>query len=281
MSKLSFIAASDRKYVISRTMSLIKSDIVSTLKDKKNVIVKPYCFYSSDQLSSTHVDALEAVLDFISPYITTQINLAEGTSVGRTLESFRNYDYFKLQDIYDFAVVDLNDEPLCPLQLESGEEIKVPEAYLKADAIVSVCPPRYDQRMLFAGTIINVLEPLYRYNSAFTKKLVNRFSIRKEPENLSKEFFEATEICSLFKKLPVVLSVIDAYSIKKGVTSSHLNTPHWASASIDAVSCDCLACQLLGVELSKVGYLDQAISTEDLEQNIVVGDDWRNHIISA
>lgn len=280
MSKLSFISASDRKYVISRALALIKSDVISSLKDKSNVVVKPYCYYSSDQLSSTHVEALDAVLEFIAPHIKTQIVLAEATTIGKTLDAFKNYDYFSLQELYDFAVVDLNDDEVENITLANGSVIKIPSTLYNADAIISVCPPRYDQRMLFAGALVNILEPIYKLNSSGGAiKFVRKLSLKKETESNQGEFFSSSEIKDVIKSLPLSLAVIDAYSIKKGVSSSHLNIPHWASSSTDAISNDCLACQLLGIDISKIEYLNSLISMDELEQNIVVGDDWRNHVI--
>lgn len=278
MSKLSFISSGDRKYVISRTLSLIKSDVVTAIKDRQRVVIKPYCYYSSDQLSSTHVDALEAVLEFIAPYVSKQIVLAEGTTVGKTLDAFRNYDYFKLQDIYDFAIVDLNDDAEERIDFDNGFSLKVPETLLNADFIISLTPPRYDNRLLFAGAAVNILEPVFSLNNSIGKKLVQKFSIKK-PSQPKAEFFDSVESKQIFSKLQIGLSVIDAYSIKKGVTSSHLNAPHWGASSTDYVSNDCLASQLLGVPIDKVDYLNALSESIPLDSNVVVGDDWRNHII--
>lgn len=279
MSKISFISSGDRKYIISRTLSLIKSDIISDIKDKKQIVVKPYCYYSSDQLSSTYADAIEATLDFIAPHVKSQIILAEGTVIGKTLDAFQNYDYFKLQEIYDFAVVDLNDDELIPVTLTDGNEIKVPATLANSDYIISVAPPRYDMRMTFAGAIVNLLEPIFQLNFSPAKKLVNKLGLRKRYTRPTQEFFSPNEIFELIHRLNLNLSVIDAYSIKKGVSSMHLNTPHWASSSTDFLANDTLACQLLGVPVDKVGYLLELANESDSNNNIVVGDDWRHHLI--
>ena len=110
MSKISFIKSDDRQYNIERSLSLIKGEIMKGLKRAQNVVVKPNCVVDNNKLATTNVDALDAVLEFIRPYVKGQIILAEGTGFGQTMTAFKNYGYLDLQEKYDFEIIDLNND---------------------------------------------------------------------------------------------------------------------------------------------------------------------------
>lgn len=283
MSKLSFIASGDRKYIVSRVLSLIKSDIVSRLKDADRVVIKPYIYSPDDQLSSAHADALESILEFISPHISKQVVIASGAMVGDTMEAFKKYNYFKLQDLYDFAIVDLNNDELIDNKL-SSQTIRIPKTLMESDCIISLSPPRTDEQAIFSGSIANFIDTIAKNSQkSSTLNLVKKFAFPKNSSfRATPEFYKAEIVKEIFELFPVSFSVIDGYSFrKKSDSSSHLNAAHWASASLDTVSNDCLACQLLGIEIAHVDYLHLMAPEKELENNIVVGDDWRQSIASS
>ena len=289
MSKLSFISSSDRKYNISRVLSLIKSDITSGLKSAKNVVVKPNFLLSDCQLAATHADAIDAILEFISPYLETQIILAEGGPKGDTLEAFKNYDYFKIQEKYDLALVDLNSDEMVDIELLDAKNIphivKFPKTIINADYFISVAPPKTDSRIIYSGAISNIA-PSFLYSSkhSMATKIARSFRLRQA---IGKKFDYShlhRNISSIFSMRPISLAVIDGFYTMQGNgpgKEGQSVSTHWAIASTDALSSDLLSCKLLGIDQQTVTYLDILGQNKNLSDDIVVGDDWSSKIFKA
>ena len=277
MSKVSYIASGDRIYITSRILSLIKTDIVSRIKNCQRVLIKPFIYSSDDQLRSTHADALEALLEFISPHVSTQITIAAGTEQGDTLDAFNRLNYFKLQDIYDFAIVDLNNEKYVDYKLQS-RSVLLPEAYLNSDYIISLTPPILAKDNFFACSIANIIERILFPGHIKSNKLLGKLSFsRKSDKSYDLRLFEENFISSVLDKLHLALSIIDAYSFSSAVNhGSKLSNPHWACASTDFIANDYFAMGQLGQNNAENDYLSRLIELLNQEA-IVVGDSWQQH----
>lgn len=284
-NKISFISSDDRKYNISRVLSLIKSDIVSSLQNSKNVVIKVSCIISDNQMASTHADALAALLEFISPYCNNQVVLAEGSYRGNTLDSFKNYGYFKTQDAYDLAIVDLNNDDFIELpNLDSDNNLtrfKLARTIAEADYVISICPPRVDNTTIFAGATKNIFEgSCPKPSHSIASKMVQSLQKRAQIDAFSDIAYSSNEFTRLYKTLPKILSILDGYATLQGessFTEGELASTHWAIASTNSVLSDFLACQLLNLDVDKIGYLKSLVDF-DIYNQIVLGDNWKNHI---
>jgi uncharacterized protein (DUF362 family) len=289
MSKVSFIQSNNRKYNISRSLSLIKSEVIAGLKNAKRIVVQPSCYTDDFQLAATHVDALDSLLEFIFPYSKNQITVAEGTTIGDTMTAFKNYSYFSIQEKYGFAVVDLNTDDTKNIEVFDRRgnplDICVSETILDSDYLISICPPKTHDSVVFSGAIESVVEgSLNRPVDTSSGGIMSRFSSHK---NSKSNILQGSKYTNLnvktlaLKKMPD-LAIIDGFSAMQGDGPGHggeMVPAHWAISSSDSLSADILACNLIGIDIKDVGYLSKLTEEFGFSDPFVIGDDWRGHIL--
>lgn len=78
------------------------------LRTKKRVVIKPNLVSTTNQLASTHADALHGILDFLGPRFKGPVVIAE-SSAGFTTEGFDHFGYAKLAAEHKPIAVDLVD----------------------------------------------------------------------------------------------------------------------------------------------------------------------------
>ncbi len=289
MSKISFIYSGNRVYNIQRSLSLIKSDVIVGLKKAKRVVVKPNCVVDNFQLAATHVDALRAVFDFIKPYVTNQITLAEGTGEGDTIEAFKNYDYFSLQESYGFTVVDLNKDEFDEIELfdKNGKPWKaqIAKTILDSDYLITVSPPKTHNDVVYTGSIKNVaVGSLLRPEGSFAARIASKFGIVKNNKAMIHQGNWAINknIEKIASKIKINLAVLDGFTSMQGngpVTGGIMVPTHWAISSNDALLADLQALKLMGINVDDVGYLSMLKKNNNPEEEpFVIGDNWREHI---
>lgn len=100
----------DRRSGVRTALDLVRSELEPKLRDQ--VLVKPNFLSSTNQLASSHVDALRGVLDFLveadSP--PSEVIVAEGANERYSGQAFANFGYEQVVDEYPFAIrlVDLH-----------------------------------------------------------------------------------------------------------------------------------------------------------------------------
>ena len=287
MSKVSFISSENRKYNISRSLSLIKGEIISGLKKAKKVVVKPNCVVGSNQLAATHKDALDSVLEFIFPHTSSQIILAEGSGIGETSDAFKNYNYFDLQEKYNFAFVDLNTDDFETVKLvnKRGKEwdAQVSKTILDADYLISVTPPKTHDAVVYTGGIKNVVVgALLRPQGSFAARLVTKFGIVNNNKAMIHQGFSAINenLVRLSKKIKIDLTVLDGSLAMQGdgPIDGEAYPANWAIASSDSLAADLLAITMMGIKVDDVGYLYTLSDDKKYEEPFIIGDDWKKNI---
>lgn len=289
MSKVSFIKSDDRYYNVSRALSLIKGEIMTGLKNAKKVVVKPNCILDNFQLAATHVDALDALFEIITPYSKNQIILAEGTGVGDTMTAFKNYEYFSIQEKYGFAVVDLNTDESEKVSVFDRKgnlfDINMSKTILEADYLISICPPKTHDSVVYTGAIKNTaVGSLSRPIDTFSGGIVSRLNLHKNSKASIHQGYKY--INENLKKLANIkmpdLAVIDGFSSMQGNgpgKDGEMVPTHYAIASGDAISADLLASTLMGIGVDDIGYLSSLKSEHEIPEPFVIGDNWRENIL--
>jgi uncharacterized protein (DUF362 family) len=113
-SVVSVINGASRRSNICEALTAIEDQIMPVLKTKKSVIIKPNIVNTTNQLASTHVDALHGILDFLGPRFKGPVVIAE-SSAGFTTEGYDHFGYTKTVAEHkplDVSLVDLNEEGL-------------------------------------------------------------------------------------------------------------------------------------------------------------------------
>lgn len=289
MSKISFIKSDDRKYNIDRSLSLIKREVIEATKNAKNIVIKPNCVVTDYQLAATHVDALEAVLDFIYPLAKKQITVAEGSGVGETVSAFKNYKYFSIQEKYGFAFIDLNKDDFETVDLKDKNgkswSAQIAKTIVNADCLVSLTVPKTHNEVVYTGAIKNIaVGSLLRPEGGFAARLASKFGAVRNNKAMIHQGFHIINhnIATLAKKIKIDLSIIDGYSAMQGNGPAHggeLVPAHFAIASTDALLADILALKLMGIKIDDVGYLSILNKNNKNTDPFVIGDDWRESVM--
>jgi uncharacterized protein (DUF362 family) len=105
-------AGEDRRKNITAAMKLIDREIAAKLKGKKSVVIKPNIVNTGRQLASTHVDALQGILDYLADRWKGPVFIAE-SSAGYTTEGYSNFNYQQAIDDHkkqNVQLIDLNEE---------------------------------------------------------------------------------------------------------------------------------------------------------------------------
>jgi uncharacterized protein (DUF362 family) len=109
-AKVGLVHGDNRRVNVLQAMELVRGDLAAKVGEQ--VLVKPNLFSSHNQVTSTHVDAVRGVLDFLLtlPNAPREVIIAEGGNEKYSGEAFENYGYHDLIAEYPFDVrlVDLH-----------------------------------------------------------------------------------------------------------------------------------------------------------------------------
>ncbi len=268
---------------------MIKSEIMNGLKHARNVVIKPNCVVDNNRLAATSAEALEALMEFISPFVKGQITLAEGSGMGNTMTAFKNYGYLDLQEKFDFSITDLNNDDFEIIKLfdRNGKiwDAQVAKTILSSDYLISITPPKTHNEVVYTGAIKNVaVGSLLRSSGSLPGIIASKIGIMKNNKIGIHQGYKMTNmnIKSLAQELPFSLAVIDGYEAMEGdgPTNGDMVPSHWAIASSDVIAADFLACQLMGIDVKDVGYLSMLEEEEEEKSDyFIIGDDWKKNII--
>jgi uncharacterized protein (DUF362 family) len=111
-STVAIAGGQSRRENVCQSLVAIEDQILPVLKTKKCVVIKPNIVNAFNQLASTHVDALQGILDFLAPRFKGPVVIAE-SSAGFTTQGYDNLHYQQViaeHKPLDVSLVDLNEE---------------------------------------------------------------------------------------------------------------------------------------------------------------------------
>jgi uncharacterized protein (DUF362 family) len=135
----------NRRQNIFRALDLVREDVTPRLR--RQVLIKPNFLSSTNQLASSHVDAVRGVLDFLltTPQPPAEVVIAEGANETVPGEAFVNFGYQTLADEYAIPIrlVDLHQEREwveAPIHLADGSEttVRMPKIVLDCPCKISL-----------------------------------------------------------------------------------------------------------------------------------------------
>jgi uncharacterized protein (DUF362 family) len=261
-SVVSVANGASRRKNVQEALEAIEDRIMPVLKTKKHVVIKPNIVSTSNQLASTHVDALHGILDFLGPRFKGPVVIAE-SSAGYTTEGYDHFGYRGLVPEHkplNVSLVDLNEEGkylthpilngdlhLVPVRLAA--RLLDPEAYLICSAILK--------------THNTVVATLSIKNMALGSPL---HSSRKESQGWNdKRLYHGgvrqthVDIAMTAERLQPCwgAAVLDGWEGMEGngPGSGTLVPSRIAIASTDYVAADRVGVQAMGINPEWVGYL--------------------------
>ncbi len=249
MVKVSLIKGEKRKDAVKKSLDLISEDIKKSLKPGK-VIIKPNFVSTSVQLAASHADQIRGILDYFKEFYDEKIIIAEATShfTGSTSEGFERFGYHQLTEEYNIELLDLNEGPFerIPILDKGGGTVHVRVSSLLLDKnnyLISAAKLKTHDTVVVTLSIKNIV-----MGSIYARDKVMVHQGYK---------YTNLDLAEIAGHVWPDLSVID------GLVGMEGNGPEAgtsidvgiAISSIDPLAADRVACEVMGVDFNKVGYL--------------------------
>ena len=144
-TKVGLAKTGRRRSNVFQALDNIRADL--TPKVREQVLLKPNFLSSTNQLASSHVDAMRGALDFLlsTPQPPKEVIIAEGANEKFSGEAFQIFGYEALQAEYDVPIrlVDLHQETEWVeakvfLARRDEETVRMPKTVLDCPCTISV-----------------------------------------------------------------------------------------------------------------------------------------------
>ena len=264
-SRVALTSGEDRANLAFKALEPFKKEIAAAIGDKR-VILKPNNVIINKPLCATHADNLEGILEFLKSIDKKNIVIAESPANGSALDGFANYGYNKFVGQYGVKLVNLDTE---------GDEIV--QCIDEKDFQPHAC--RVSKLILDPNNFIISAAKLKTHDlvgiTLSLKNIVVGSGIKDSPAVGGKSDKRLMHgggthginynLFTLSAKLHPDLAVIDGYEGMEG-TGPVNGTPveqRVCMASMDWLAADRVGAALMGVDISKIGYLTYCIQAGD------------------
>jgi uncharacterized protein (DUF362 family) len=245
-SKIALAKSNNRSRNIDTALRLIESEI--DLEGKQDLFIKVNFVSTRNQLAATHVDAIRPLLKFLRERYAGKITIGEST-FGSASVGYETYGYLDLVKEFGVELVDLNkgewelvelyDSGLRPIKLHFARQV------ITSDYRIVIGPAKTHDTVGVTLSIKNLAMGGLSYPHGDKRKMHQGYPVH----NLN--------LYLLAKAYPPHLSIIDGFIGMEG-NGPIFGTPvEWGVAiiSCDPVAADCLTAQMIGFEVSDIGYL--------------------------
>lgn len=113
--KAAIIKGENRKENIKKCLELIREDL-EPLKSSRNILIKPNLVALKPDFANTHVETIEAVIEFIREIVPdTPLTVGEASASAfynglPTTDVFKDFDYYRLVDKYNITLTDFDND---------------------------------------------------------------------------------------------------------------------------------------------------------------------------
>ena len=252
---VSVVAEPDRYGAVKGALSALGPDLPARLAAAKKVLIKPNFVSCRHPASATHVDASRAVLEYIMPHVRGEVVIAEGPALGEADEGFDAYGYRALAAEFGATLVDLNAAATTTLEVFDEEfrplAVRVARPVLESDFRIAVGPPKTHDAVIVTLSIKNmVMGAVVRTGEAMADG-DDKWAMHRGYRAMNVNLFLVA------RAVWPHLGVVDGHEAMEGDVPIYGTPVPWgfAAASLDALALDYVACKMMGVEPSRVGYL--------------------------
>lgn len=257
------------------------------------VVLKPNMVSIDIPLCATHVDSLEGVLEFLkSIKKLDNVIIAESAGSGPTLDGFSHYGYNRLAKKYPVKLVDLDKEgfevryvfdekDFRPHPVRFSRIILSPDYY-----IISMAKMKTHDRTVVTLSLKNIVFGSPIKDNGFSFGSNSRQGAVSDKPIVHGNGFRGINynLYSLSPYFHPHLAVIDGFQGMEG-NGPMYGTPvnhRVCVVSTDWFSADRVAVELMGVDFSRVGYLNFCAQTgqgiADLDKIEIIGEPISKHI---
>ena len=259
----------------------------------RQVVLKPNNVLNNVPLTSTHVDTLEGILEFLkSIKKLDNVIIAESCANGATLDGFDNYGYFRLINKYPVKLVDLDQQPYSLLHVFDEKDfrphpMRMSSVLLNPDSyIVSVARMKTHDRVLATLSLKNIVFGAPIKDAGFTWTSQRKAGSKSDKSIGHGSGFRGINfnLYELSKQLHPNLALIDGFEGMEG-NGPNSGTPvdhRVCVVSTDWLAADRVGIELMGIDFAKVGYLNfcnqTGMGVGDLNKIEIIGETLAKHI---
>jgi len=274
-----------------RALKPYSEQIARSIGDRR-VVLKPNNVSINIPLCATHVDTLEGILEFLKSIKKDKnVIIAESAAGGATFDGYSNYGYYSLVSKYPVKMVDLDQEPYQTLYVFDEKDfkphpIRMSSVLLDPDSyIVSVARMKTHDRIVATLSLKNIVFGAPIKDKGFSWSASGKpGSVNDKPIAHGSGFRGINyNLFVLSQQLHPHLSVIDGFEGMEG-NGPNDGTPvdhRVCVASTDWLSADRVAVELMGIDFSKIGYLNYCANAgrgvADLKKIEIIGESIINH----
>ena len=291
-SRVALTAGNDRANLAFKALEPFKREIAAAIGNKR-VILKPNNVIINRPLCATHADNLEGILEFLKSIGKTNVAIAESPAMGSALEGFSNYGYNKFVGQYGVKLLEIDKEGFevmhCVDQtdfrprnvrmsklLAGPDNFVISAAVMKTHDLVGIT---LSLKNIVVGAPIKDPGAGLRGGGPGGGRSDKPLTHGGGSHGINYNLF------ALSPRLHPHLAVIDGYQGMEG-TGPVNGTPvdhKVCVASLDWLAADRVAAELMGVDVSKIGYLAYCIGAGDrgegdLSKIEIVGPPLKDHI---
>jgi len=289
--RVALTAGDDRAGNVFRALQTFSKEIARAIGSRR-VVIKPNNVVIDNQLAATHADCLDAILEFLKSIgKAREAIIAESAANGSTMDGFANYGYPRVAAKHGVRLVDLDQEPYQTVFVLDERDmrphaVRMSSVLLDPNAfIISAAKPKAHDRVVVTLSLKNIVfaAPIKDVGYAWRN---GKRGARSDKATVHGGGVHANNynLFALAQRLAPDLSVIDAFDGMQG------NGPNYGDpvdhrvcvVSQDWLAADRVGVELMGVELSKVGYLTYCAAAgmgeADLSKIEVIGEPIARHV---
>ena len=260
-AQVGLVYGADRRRSVYHAMELVRHTIVPKLKPQ--LLIKPNFVSSTNQLASSHVDAVRGIIDFLQtvPNPPQEIIIAEGANEKYSREALENFGYTALVDESPIPVrlVDLNQETEwveTTIVLANNEEatVRMPKTILDIECKLSLAIAKTHDvcvvTLALKNMIMGTIHKLDRVKMHGFRSHAER-TLPEEAQTLN------INLIRLARHLWTDIAVIDGVEGLQGngpVTTDGVDFKVTA-ASADVFAADAVIAKAMGFEPLELGLL--------------------------
>ena len=291
-SKVSLVTGNDRADMAFRALKPLSKEIAQAVGNKR-IVIKPNLVSSSIQLSATHKETIEGILEFYKS-INKLKNVVVGESAadGPTMAAYDNYGYMPIAEKYKVKLIDLDDNPSQPLYMMDELDLRPKPVRMSSimmdrnNFVMSVARMKTHDRIVATLTFKNVAvgSPVKDPGFGFGRNRVQ--GTRSDKAIVHGNGFRGIHfnLFNISYHIRPDLGFIDGYDGMEGdgPTNGTLVDHRVCVAGLDWMSVDRIGLELMGVDPAQIGYLNfcagAGMGQYDINKIEVLGEKVTDHI---
>lgn len=262
--RVGLVHGSERRKNIYRALDLVRDDVIPRIRPQ--VMLKPNFLSGSNQLASSHVDAIRGTIDFLlsTPNPPDEIVIAEAGNEAYSGEAWDNFSYRSLDDEYPVSIrlVDLHTETEwieTSIVLADRREVpvKMPKSVVDCPSIFSVAVAKTHDVCVVTLALKNlIMGTLYK---------PDRVKMHGFPSHAERTLPEEAQVLNV-NLIRVARYLYPHVAVIDGTEGLQGNGPggsdgvdfRVAAAGVDCIATDAVMAHAMGFEPMELGLLRYA-----------------------